>query len=80
MWMRGGSVPVGGAMTIPLKAMGIPPHWRCMSDGRMLEETVAHVERLGGGALSPVIDVPAIGRHARDEAIRRAPILRSISR
>jgi len=63
MWMRG-SVPVGGAMTLPaeLKAHGVPPHWMMYVGTPNLEEAVSHVERLGGAAISPVIDVPNIGR------------------
>ena len=63
MWMRG-SVPIGGAMTLPgeLRAMGVPPHWMMYVGTPSLEETVAHVERLGGAAVSPVIDVPNVGR------------------
>ena len=63
MWMRG-SVPIGGAMTMPaeMTTMSIPPHWMMYVGTPSLEETVAHVERLGGMAVSPVIDVPNVGR------------------
>jgi predicted enzyme related to lactoylglutathione lyase len=63
MWMRG-SVPVGGAMTMPpeMASMGIPPHWMMYVGTPSIEETVAHVERLGGMAVSPVIEVPNVGR------------------
>jgi predicted enzyme related to lactoylglutathione lyase len=63
MWMRG-SVPVGGGMKMPaeMTSMNIPPHWMMYVGTPSLEETVAHVERLGGAAVSPVIDVPNIGR------------------
>jgi predicted enzyme related to lactoylglutathione lyase len=63
IWKRG-NVSVGGAMTMPaeMKAMGIPPHWMMYVGTPSLEETVAHVERLGGAAVSPIIDVPSIGR------------------
>src|SRR5262245_43018140 len=63
MWMRG-SVPVGGAMTLPaeVKSAGVPPHWMMYVGTPSIEETVAHVERLGGMAVSPVIEVPNVGR------------------
>lgn len=64
MWMREGEVPVGGAMAITddMKAAGVPPHWMLYVGVDTLEDATAHVERLGGGALSPVIDVPGVGR------------------
>jgi len=63
MWMRG-SVPIGGAMTMPaeITTMGIPPHWMMYVGTPSIEETVAHVERLGGMAVSPIIEVPVVGR------------------
>lgn len=63
MWMRG-SVPVGGAMTLTtdMTSIGIPPHWMMYVGTPNLEETVAHVERLGGMAMTPVIDVPTVGK------------------
>jgi predicted enzyme related to lactoylglutathione lyase len=62
MWMRG-SVPIGGAMTLPaeMQAHGVPPHWMMYVGAPALDEVVAHVERLGGAAVSPVIDVPNVG-------------------
>jgi predicted enzyme related to lactoylglutathione lyase len=64
MWQRNESTPVGGAMTIPaeLSAHGVPPHWTMYVGAPKLEEAVAHVERLGGSSLSPVIEVPNVGR------------------
>jgi hypothetical protein len=64
MWTRAGGIPIGGAMTLPdaVKAQGVPPHWMVYVGAPRLEDTVAHVERLGGGALSPVIEVPTVGR------------------
>ena len=63
MWMRG-SVPIGGAMTMPaeMKAHGVPPHWMMYVGAPALDEAVAQVERLGGAVVSPVIDVPNVGR------------------
>jgi uncharacterized protein len=64
MWTRQGDVPVGGAMTLPaeLQTRGVPPHWMAYIGVDRLEDAVAHVEKLGGASLSPVIEVPDIGR------------------
>ena len=61
MWMRAASVPVGGVMSIP-EGMGFPPHWGMYVGVPKLEDSVARVEGLGGSALSPVIEVPSVGR------------------
>ena len=61
MWMRAGEVPVGGVMKIP-EGMGFPPHWGMYVGVPTVEEGVAAVERLGGSALSPLIEVPEVGR------------------
>jgi len=64
MWTRQGEIPIGGAMVLPseLLAMNVPPHWMAYIGVDRLEEAVAHVEKLGGGSLSEVIDVPDVGR------------------
>jgi uncharacterized protein len=64
MWMRAGEVPVGGAMAITddMKAAGVPPHWMMYVGVDKLEDGVAHVKRLGGDTLSPVVEVPGVGR------------------
>jgi predicted enzyme related to lactoylglutathione lyase len=61
MWMRGEEAPVGGVMKIPA-GMEFPPFWSMYVGVPSLEEGMAEVERLGGAALSPVIDVPEVGR------------------
>jgi uncharacterized protein len=63
MWMRG-EQPVGGVMDLPddLKQMGVPPHWMWYIGVPKLEEAAANVTRLGGKVVSPVIDVPTVGR------------------
>lgn len=61
MWARAGDVPVGGVMSIP-PGMDFPPHWEMYVGVPKLEDAVAKIERLGGRALSEVIDVPDIGR------------------
>jgi uncharacterized protein len=61
MWTRDGDVMVGGVMTIPT-GMNFPPHWVMYVGVPKLEEGVVQVERLGGSALSGVIEVPEVGR------------------
>jgi len=61
MWMRTGDVPVGGVMRIPA-GMNFPPHWGMYVGVAKLEDAVSHIEQQGGSALSPLIDVPKVGR------------------
>src|SRR5262245_56129189 len=61
LWTRSGDVPVGGVMKIP-QGMNFPPHWGMYVGVPKLEDAVARIERLGGSALSPVIEVPDVGR------------------
>lgn len=61
MFMRDAQTPTGGVMTIP-DGMNFPPHWGMYVAVDKLEDAVARIETLGGSALSPVIDVPGIGR------------------
>jgi uncharacterized protein len=61
MWVRAGDVQIGGVMTIP-EGMNFPPHWGMYVGVPKLEDAESHIERLGGSALSPVIDVPTVGR------------------
>jgi predicted enzyme related to lactoylglutathione lyase len=64
MFSRGNDVMVGGAMTLPpeLAQHKVPPNWGVYFGVEKLEPAVADVERLGGGTLSPVIEVPTVGR------------------
>ena len=48
-------------MTTP-DGMNAPPFWAMYVGVPKLEEAVAHIKRLGGSELSPVIDVPTVGR------------------
>jgi uncharacterized protein len=62
MFQRGtDGVPVAGVMTIP-SGMNFPPHWGMYVAVDKLEDAVAHIKRLGGSELSPIIDVPTVGR------------------
>jgi predicted enzyme related to lactoylglutathione lyase len=58
---RSGNVGVGGVMKIPA-GMNFPPHWGFYVGVPSLDDAVAKIERLGGSSLSPVIDVPTVGR------------------
>lgn len=61
MWMRGSNDAVGGVMGLP-EGMNYPPHWGMYIGVPKLEEAVSRIDRLGGSALSPVIEVPTVGR------------------
>jgi uncharacterized protein len=61
MFMRSAEAPAAGVMTIP-DGMEFPPHWEMYVGVEKLEDAVAHIERLGGRALGPLIEVPTIGR------------------
>jgi uncharacterized protein len=61
MWTRAGDVPIGGVMKLP-EGMNVPPHWGMYVGVPKLEDGVARVEQLGGSAMSPVIEVPDVGR------------------
>jgi predicted enzyme related to lactoylglutathione lyase len=64
MWTRPDGVPAGGVMNLPdeLITRKVPPHWMMYIGVDKLEAAAAHATRLGGGTLSPVIDVPDVGR------------------
>jgi predicted enzyme related to lactoylglutathione lyase len=61
MFTRSGETPVAGLMTRP-DGLSAPPFWAMYVGVPKLEEAASHIQRLGGGALSPVIDVPTVGR------------------
>ena len=61
MWTRAEGTSVGGVMPIP-QGMEFPPRWVMYIGVPRLEEAIAHVERLGGSAMSPVIQIPDVGR------------------
>lgn len=64
LWNRAGNIPVGGMMALPdeLTAMKVPPHWMLYVGVDKLEDATAQIEKLGGSTLSPIIDVPGVGR------------------
>ena len=61
LFHRSGDVPVGGLMTTP-EGMNAPPFWAMYVGVPKLEDAAAHIKRLGGKEVSPVIDIPSVGR------------------
>jgi predicted enzyme related to lactoylglutathione lyase len=61
MFSRSNEVPVAGLMTRP-DDVDAPPFWAMYVGVPVLEDAARHIERLGGRACSPVIDVPTVGR------------------
>ena len=61
IWNRPAGGAVGGVMRLPA-GLEAPPHWVMYIGVPSLEEAVAAIETRGGRALSPVIDVPDVGR------------------
>lgn len=64
MWTRPDGGSMGGVMALAEehKSHGIPPHWIMYIGASKLEDAVSRVEALGGKAVTPVIDVPKVGR------------------
>jgi predicted enzyme related to lactoylglutathione lyase len=58
---RHGGAGVAGLMERPAD-MPMPPFWFIYVAVPDFAHAIAHVERLGGGQCSPVIDVPTVGR------------------
>jgi hypothetical protein len=58
---RAGDVQVAGMMKTP-DGMSAPPCWAMYVAVPKLEDAVANITRLGGSELSPVIEVPTVGR------------------
>jgi predicted enzyme related to lactoylglutathione lyase len=58
---RRGDVGVAGLMKTP-EGMHFPPFWAMYIAVPDFDDAVAHIKRLGGSELSPVIDVPEVGR------------------
>jgi predicted enzyme related to lactoylglutathione lyase len=44
------------------EGMNMPPFWAMYVAVPKLEDAVSHIKRLGGSELSPVIEVPTVGR------------------
>ncbi len=61
MFSRSGDIPVGGVLKTP-EGMNAPPFWAMYIGVPKLEDAAKHIKRLGGSELSPVIEVPTVGR------------------
>jgi predicted enzyme related to lactoylglutathione lyase len=61
VFKRSGEVQVAGVLKRP-EGMNMPPFWAMYVAVPKLEEAVARIKRLGGGEVSPVIEVPTVGR------------------
>ena len=61
MFKRSGDVPAAGLLNKP-DGMNFPPFWAMYVGVNTLEDAAGHIKKLGGKELSPVIDIPTIGR------------------
>jgi len=61
VFKRRGDVGVAGLMKTP-DGMNMPPFWAMYIGVPKFDDAVAHIKRLGGRELSPVIDIPEVGR------------------
>ena len=61
MFKRSGDVPAAGLLNTP-EGMNFPPFWAMYVGVNTLEDAAAHIKKRGGKELSPVIDIPTIGR------------------
>jgi uncharacterized protein len=61
IFSRAGATPVAGLMTIP-KGMNFPPHWEMYVGVPNLDDAISNIQRLGGNALGPLVEVPNVGR------------------
>ena len=61
IFKRRGDVGVAGLLKRP-EGMNMPPFWAMYVGVPKLEAALDHIKRLGGGEVSPVIDVPTVGR------------------
>jgi predicted enzyme related to lactoylglutathione lyase len=52
---------MGGVMKMP-DGMNVPPHWVMYIGTPNIDDTIKHIERLGGRTLSPPIEMPDVGR------------------
>ena len=52
---------IGGIMPKP-EGMNVPPHWVMYIGVPKIEDAIAHIERLGGSGMSPLMDIPNVGR------------------
>lgn len=60
--IKAGDNDVGGMMTIPDQAKGMPPAWGAYVTVDDVDATAARVEQLGGKVLVPATNIPEVGR------------------
>lgn len=60
--VKAGDTEVGGIMTIPEQAKGMPPAWGAYVTVDDVDATAARVEQLGGKVLVPATNIPDVGR------------------
>src|SRR4029453_6153476 len=61
IFKRSGNVGVAGVLKRPAD-MPMPPFWSMYIGVPDFGDAVARIKRLGGGEMSPVIDIPTVGR------------------
>jgi predicted enzyme related to lactoylglutathione lyase len=61
LFKRSGGAGVGGLMEKPA-GMNMPPFWSMYIAVPKHEDAVAQIKSLGGSELSPIIDIPTVGR------------------
>jgi uncharacterized protein len=61
IFKRSGDVGVAGVLKRPAD-MPMPPFWSMYIGVPDFGDAVARIKRLGGGEMSPVIDIPTVGR------------------
>ena len=61
IFKRGGDAGVAGLLKRP-EGMNMPPFWSMYVAVPRFEDAVAHIKSLGGSELSPIVDVPTVGR------------------
>lgn len=64
MWKPATAPSIGGVMKLPdeARAMGAPTHWMGHITTSNVEATAAEAVKRGGRTLSPVIEIPTVGR------------------
>lgn len=57
-----GDEEIGGMMTIPAEAQGMPPSWGAYVTVSNVDAMVEQVKKLGGQVCMPPRDIPGVGR------------------
>jgi predicted enzyme related to lactoylglutathione lyase len=69
-----GAKEIGGMMTTPPEAQGMPPMWGIYVTVDDVDATAKKVEELGGKILYPPTDIPTVGRFCVIQDPQGAPI------